>query len=99
MILSMKPLSLAEAKELVPETEEKKPLQDYLKRFTKLSAAQAKELREKLTALNNIKFKEEHLAKVADFLPRDSEEVQKIFNDVSLDESDINAVLSVVKEY
>lgn len=99
MILSMKPLSLAEVRARIETGEEKHALHDYLKAYCKLSVEKARELEAQLVGLNNIKIKEEHIVKIVDLLPRDAEEVHKIFNDVSLDESDISAILGVVKEY
>lgn len=99
MIISMKPLSLAEVHEYVHDSEEKKPIHDYLKKYAKLSAEQSRKLIEALRALNNVKIKEDYLIKIADFLPRDAEEIHKIFHDVSLDEGEVNAILDIVKEY
>lgn len=99
MILSMKPLPLAEVQAQISEMEEKTPLHDYLKQYCKLSIEKARALEEQLRGLNNVKIKEEYLIKIIDFLPRDAEEVHKIFNDVSLDESEVNAIINVVKDY
>lgn len=98
-VIHMKPLSLAEVHELTEKHEEKKAVHDYLKKFCKLDIHKAKELTEELKNLNNVKIKEEYLIKVADFLPRDAEEVHKILNDVSLDEQETNAILEIVKNY
>lgn len=99
MILSMKPLSLAEVRSRIESSEEKHPLHDYLKAYCKLSLEKARSLEEQIKGLNSIKIKEEHIVKIVDLLPRDAEEIHKIFNDVSLDESEVNAILNVVKDY
>ena len=99
MIISMKPLPLAEVFSRIEKLEGKKPLQDYLKEYCKIPAEKANELVAEIQGLNNLKIKEEHAVKVADFLPRNSEEVHKVFNDVSLDESEVNAIIDVVKKY
>ncbi|MEM4259349.1 MAG: hypothetical protein QXS38_01120 [Candidatus Pacearchaeota archaeon] len=99
MILSKKPLTLAEVDSLVKKGEEKKPIHDYLKKFVVLSKAEADNLIAELKALNNPKLKEEHLIKITDFLPRDKEDLSKILNDVSLSEAEMNAVLEIVKKY
>ncbi len=99
MILSMKPLTLAEVRARIEHAEEKQPIHDYLKEYCKLSLEKAQELSEAIKAMKSIKIKEEHIVKVVDFLPRDAEEVHKIFSDVSLDESEVNAILDVVKNY
>jgi DNA-directed RNA polymerase subunit F len=99
MIISTKPLSLAEVQELLKETEDKKPVHEYLKKYTKISASEGKKLQEELKELKNVKIKEEYFIKIIDFLPRDAEEVHKIFHDVSLDEGEVNAILDIVKKY
>lgn len=99
MILSKKHLSLAEVNALVPRGEEKKPIHDYLKKFAILSKEDSEKLIAELRALNNLKLKEEHFIKIADFIPKDVEDVNKILNDVSLSEEEANAILAIVKKY
>ena len=99
MILSKKPLTLAEVNSLVPKGEEKKPIHDYLKKFVQLSKEDAGKLLGDLVALNNPKLKEENLVKLVDFLPRDLEDVNKILNEANLSESEANAILEIVKKY
>lgn len=99
MILNSKPLSLAEVKEYAKHADEKSQIHLYLKAFCSLSFEKASELSEKIRSLNNMKIKEQHIAKILDFIPKDSEEVNKIFLDVSLSEEEINSILSITKEY
>lgn len=99
MILSKKPLTLAEVDSLVPKSEEKKPIHDYLKKFVKLSKADAEKLLDELKALNNPKLKEENLIKLVDFLPKDIEDVNKILSEANLSEEEANAILEIVKKY
>lgn len=99
MILSMTPLSLAEVQAMIEPAEEKHPLHDYLKAYCKLSVERARALEEQIRGLKNLKINEVHVVKIIDLLPRDAEEVHKIFNDVSLDEGEVNSILGVVKGY
>ncbi|MDP4039101.1 MAG: DNA-directed RNA polymerase subunit F [Candidatus Pacearchaeota archaeon] len=99
MILEMKPLSLAEVKEIIKDSEENKDLKDYLKKFGKLNEEKAKKLEEELKALNNMKLKDEFIVKIIDFLPRDAEDLNKIFIEVSLDNKETNEVLDILKKY
>ncbi|MBS3065935.1 hypothetical protein J4229_02735 [Candidatus Pacearchaeota archaeon] len=99
MILSKKPLSLAEVNSLVPKTEERKPIHDYLKKFSLLSKADADKLVVDLRGLNNPKLKEENLIKLADFLPKDLEDVNKVLNEANLSEAEANAILGIIKKY
>ncbi len=98
-ILAKKPLALAEVKTYIKDIEEKKALEEYMKKFTQLSKEKAKELEAELTTLNNVKIREADMVKVVDFLPKSSEEVNKLFTDVSLSEEESNAIIEIVKKY
>ena len=99
MILKMTPVHLGQVKELAGDLESKPELRDYLKEFSKIDKEKADTLLESLKGLGNPKMKEEYIVKVVDLLPKDSDEIIKIFNDVSLDEKEINEILAAVKEY
>jgi len=99
MILSRKPVTIAEVGTLVPKGEEKKPIHGYLKSFSALSKADAIKLISELRALDNPKLKEENFIKIADFLPRDVEDVNKILIEANLTEAEANAILEIVKKY
>jgi len=98
-IISMKPVTLADVKEISGDLEAKSDLRDYLKEFSKLTKKQSDNVVETLRKMNNAKFKEEYIVKVADLIPKNAEGISKIFSDVSLDEKEINEILAVVKEY
>jgi DNA-directed RNA polymerase subunit F len=95
----MKPLHLAKVKELAGDLEERKELKDYLKKFGNLSLEKADSLTNDLNALDNLKLKDEFIVKIVDFLPRDSESLNKIFTEVSLDEKETQEILEIVKGY
>ena len=99
MILSKKPLTLGEVAVLVPKAEEKRPIDDYLKAFVALSKEDALKLMEEVRALNNPKLKEENLVKIADFLPKDQEDINKILIEAGLNEAEANAILEITKKY
>ena len=71
----------------------------FINKFVKMKPAEAKEMREKLVALNLMKLKTEYIVKIIDLLPENQEELNKIFVDVSLDEDEIKKILDIVKEY
>lgn len=98
-ILNRRPLTISEAKSFVKESEEKKPIHDYFKAFAGLSLDKAKKLEGEIRALNNPKLKEEDIIKIVDFLPQDSEDVNKICLEVALSEEEINKILELVKKY
>ena len=99
MINKLKPLSLAEVNELIGDIDERKDLKDYIKRFGNLSKEDSVKLSEEVRGLDNMKVKEEHVVKIADFVPKTAEELNKIFTDVSLDEEECNKILEIVKGY
>ena len=98
MIKRLQPLSISQVRDIVKSTEDK-GLSEYLKRFSKLQTADAEKLSAELKALKNVKIKEEYNVKIIDFLPKTSEELNKIFIEVSLDEKEINEILSIVGRY
>ncbi len=99
MILSRKPLSLAEVKEYTKNLDESKPIHKYLKTFGKLNKADALKLAQEIRDLNNVKIKEEDIVKIVDLLPQDSSDVNKILLSVSLTEEEANTILEIVKKY
>ena len=99
MIISTKPLSLAEVEQLLDKNEPHESVSNYLKKFSKMEIKKANEMSDELRALSNVKIKEEHIVKAVEFLPKDAEEVHKIFSDVSLDEQEVNSILGIVAKY
>ena len=98
MINNSLPLSLAEVKHYMKNTENQ-VMHDYLKEFCHIEFAEAKKLADEIRALNSPKVREEHIVKILDFLPKDAEEVNKIFVDVSLTEEEANTFTAIVKKY
>ena len=99
MILDKRPVTLAEVKELVVNLDEKPVINDYLKKFTKLSHDKAKKLFNELKELNNVKLNDEKIVKIVDILPQTNEDLNKILVDTSLSEEETNAILEIVKKY
>ena len=98
-ILNKTPATLTETQEIVSKLEGKGELKNYLKKFTELKKDKALALKKDIENLNNHKIKEENIVKIVDFLPKDAEDVNKIFTDVSLNEEEINAITQIVKGY
>lgn len=99
MILAKTPVSLAQVREIVKHVEEAKPVVAYMKKFCELSFTDAENLTQEIRALNNTKISEELLVKIIDFVPRDSEDLSKIFLGTSLSEEESNALLALTKNY
>ena len=100
MIKNNEPLSMAESLEYINKKEEtNQELIEFIKKFTSLSAKEAKEIREKIIALGIIKVKSMHIANIIDILPENSEDLNKIFEDTNLDEDEKTKILGVIKQY
>jgi len=99
MIKESTPLTLAEVSDLAGESEKEEKVKQFIKKFIKLSAKDAKQLKEELTKLDLIKLKDEHIVKIADFLPEDAAELIKIVSSVSFDQDEITKILEIVKKY
>ena len=97
MIIKSNSLSAAESQRYIGKDQE--AISHFIKKFTKLNVKQAKDFREKLEALNLIKMNNNYISKVIDIMPSNSEELNKIFTDVSLDENEANKILDTVKQF
>ncbi|MEI6731821.1 MAG: hypothetical protein WCK90_04025 [archaeon] len=97
MIVSKTPLALIEVKSYLKDVDEKKPVVEYVKKFATGTVEKAKAIAEALVALNNPKMKADHIVKIIDFMPEDSEELAKIFFDSSLTEEESTTILNVLK--
>ena len=100
MIKNSEPLSMAEVVEFVErENEDEANVVVFIKKFNKLSAKDAKDLKEELNKLEIIKIKPDYVVKMIDLLPETSEELNKIFVVVSLDEDETKKILDTIKKY
>jgi len=97
MIKNNEPLSMAEASEYLGKIDST-DVKGFIKKFTNLKPAEAKELRKKLENLDMMKLRAEHIVKVIDLLPENQEDLNKIV-EVSLDEDETKKILETVKEY
>lgn len=97
MIIDKKILSLAELKEYVKDLDDKEDLQKYLKKFGKIGKDKADKIAKEIEELKNPKIREEHIAKIIDFQPKDQEDVNKILSDANLNEEEANALAEIVK--
>lgn len=96
MIIEKYPLSVAESLEFVDKDSD---VANFMKKFKGINTKDSKDIRKKLEGLDLIKMREEHVVKIIDILPDNSEELNKIFTDSSLDEDESNKILDVVKQY
>ena len=102
MIKNRKPLSMAESLDYVEEKKENDSdtdIRKFIKKFVEIKPEEAVKIREKLNALGLIKLRHESIAKIIDVMPEDSESLNKIFTDVSIDEDETKKILDVLKEF
>jgi DNA-directed RNA polymerase subunit F len=101
MILENKPITMAEAKEILKEydTEKSKAASAMIKKFSKMSAEEAKKIFTEIKKLNLEKLKDEDIIKIIDFLPDDAESLRKIFtgSDIAFDQDEITKILNAIK--
>ena len=96
----MIPLSMTEALEHIKgEDGGKTEIRKFIKKFTNLKPEKAKEMRRKFESLDLMKMKPEHIAKIIDLIPKDSENLNKIFSDVSLNEDETKKILETNEEF
>ncbi len=98
MIIERKPLSMVEAKEYI-DKDSGTDIKGFVKKFIILKPNKAKELKEKIVGLDLLKVKEEHITKIIDIMPETTEDINKIFSDVSLDEDETKKLLETIKEF
>lgn len=99
MILEEEPITMAEVSELVGDSEKAQEVKEFIGKFTKMKAEDAKKMKEELKSLNLLKLKNTHIVKIVDLLPKDSTDLNKIMDDVSLDQEEVTKILDVVKKY
>ena len=96
MINNNEPLSMAESSEYVTKDSE---VMKFVKDFTKLKSAEAKEFKEKLEELKMMQLKPQNIVKIIDFLPESKEDLNKILMGMGLDEDDTKKILEIVDQY
>jgi len=100
MIKNIKPLSMAESLEYINKDESSgAEAIRFIKKFTNLKVENAAKLRKNLKDLDLIKMNDNYMVKIIDLLPKNSEELNKIFTDVSLDEDETKKILDTVKKH
>jgi len=100
MIKNSEPLSMAEVIEYIKKAgESETEIVGFIKKFNKLKAKEAKELKQEIESLGIMKIKSEYAVKIIDLLPESAEELNKIFADVNLDEDETKKILDTIKKY
>jgi DNA-directed RNA polymerase subunit F len=105
-VIETKPVSMAEAREILSSREKKKELSyeqklalEHLNKFTKLKPEEAKKLLEELSGV--LRMSQETMIQILNFLPKNPDELRMIFSreKFSLKEDEIKKILEIVKKY
>ena len=99
MIRKSDPMSMAESLKYIPEGEENAETIAFIKKFVKISPEDAEKMKEKIVSLELMKVRDIHVPKIIDLMPASSEELNKIFSDVSLDDEETKKILDIVSEF
>ncbi|GBE20369.1 RNA polymerase Rpb4 [archaeon BMS3Abin17] len=100
MIKNTEPISMAESLGYVKKDENSEvDVKRFIKKFIKLTPKDAKEMRKVLEGLELMKMKPEQIVKIIDLMPENSEDLNKIFTDVGLDEDETKKILETVKQF
>jgi DNA-directed RNA polymerase subunit F len=104
--LAEKPVTLAEALEILEKQKERGELgyaqrltYDYAQKFAKITAKKAKELAGELLKLGNLN--ERQVVALVDLMPETKEDIQLIFvkERTKLEDKEIEKVLELIKKY
>jgi DNA-directed RNA polymerase subunit F len=103
-VMEIKPIAMAEAKDILVKREKAKELGyeqklAHLKKFTKLKPDEAKKFLGELAAI--VRMSAETSVQIANLLPKSPDELRLIFarEKFSLKEDEINKILELVKKY
>jgi len=105
-VMEIKPITMAEAKNILIKREKVKELgyeqklaAEHLKKFTKLKPEEAEKFMTELAAI--VRMADDTAVQVANLLPKTNDELRLIFarEKFSLKEDEINHVLELVKKY
>ena len=95
-IRNNEPLSMAEVTGYLDKDSE--PMK-FIKKFTKTTPKEAKEIRKKLEGFDMMKMKSDLISKVIDVMPENQEDLNKIFIGTGLDEDEAKRILDAIKEF
>jgi DNA-directed RNA polymerase subunit F len=107
--IEQKSISLLEAKEAIESIEKRdkelnylsNKTKEYLDQFVNLNRARKNELEKKLQDLDLTRLKEEHIAKICDFLPQTVDELKVVLQayPLSMPKKDHEEIVKTVKAF
>ncbi len=103
------PLNIVEVKEMLKKIKERdqelnfraQKTAEYHDAISTIKPKQAKEMKEKLLALNVPRFRDIHVQKIIDIMPKTPEGVKTIFSglNISITADNIKKIVDIVNEY
>ena len=105
-ILETRPVTMAEAKDIMLDKEkdkehgyEQKLAAEHLKKFTKLKAGEAKKFVEDISSV--LRMGPDTLVQIVNLMPKNADELRLIFarEKFSLKEDEVQKILDIVKKY
>ena len=100
MIINRKHLSMTESLEYVGDKKDSEvEVRKFIKKFVKMKPEKVREIRKKLEELDLIKMTSEYIVKIIDLMPENSESLNKIFTDISLNEDETKKILETIEEF
>jgi DNA-directed RNA polymerase subunit F len=100
MIKKQTALSMAEVEQLMKTANiENQELEGFIKKFSVLKKKDAQEMEKEIEDLKIIKLRKEDVVKIIDFVPENSQDLNKILPEISLDEDEKNKILEISKKY
>ncbi|MFH1607522.1 MAG: hypothetical protein ABIA78_00100 [archaeon] len=97
-IKDSRPLSMAEAIGYIKKDKDSETdVVGFIKKFNKTDSKKMMEIKERIEQLDLMKINDRHIRKIVDFLPEDKEDLNKIFNDVGLQEDETKKILDAIK--
>jgi DNA-directed RNA polymerase subunit F len=103
------PLNIIEVKEMLKKIKKRdeqpnfraQKTDEYLQAVNTIKPKEAKELKEKLVALNTPRIKEQHMQKLIDVMPTLPESVKTVTNgfNISLTADQVKKIATVIKEF
>ncbi len=107
--ISESSIALADVKHIIAQIEKRDTelnyrsakVKEFLDSFDALSIAKKEQLKKKITDLNLVRIKEEHILKIIDFLPTTANDLKVVLQayPLSLPKKDMDSIVEVVKEF
>ena len=103
------PLNIVEVKEMLKKIKERdtelnfraQKTAEYLEAINTIKPKQAKELKEKLIALNIPRVKEQYVQKIIDIMPKTTDSVKTLFSglNIAITADNIKKIVDLANEY